>query len=85
MGSQGAAKGYYLRHGIDREETPMIADIEIQRAADELIERYGSSAMAVARERVAGLSGSADQPAMNIALRVLSALELRLEGKRPLS
>ena len=32
----------------------MIADIEIQRAADELIERYGSSATAVGRERVAG-------------------------------
>ena len=63
----------------------MIADIEIQRAADELIERYGSSATAVARERVAGCSGSAAQPAMTIALRVLSALECRLEGQRPRS
>lgn len=63
----------------------MIADIEIQRAADELIERYGSSATSVARERVARLSASADQPAMNIALRVLSALEFRLEGQRPRS
>ncbi|MCH7554927.1 MAG: hypothetical protein IIC08_02885 [Proteobacteria bacterium] len=60
----------------------MIADIDIQRAANELIERYGDSAMAVARERVAALSAAADQAEMNIALRVLSALEIRLEGKR---
>lgn len=60
----------------------MIADIDIQRAANELIERYGASAMAVAQERVAALSAAADQAELNIALRVLSALEIRLEGKR---
>ena len=60
----------------------MIADIDIQRAANELIERYGDSAMAVAQERVAALSAAADQAELNIALRVLSALEIRLEGKR---
>ena len=61
----------------------MIADMDIDRAAKELLERYGDNAAGVARERVAALSTAEDQSQMNIALRVLSALEILLEGKRP--
>ena len=61
----------------------MIADVDIDRAAKELLERYGDNAAGVARERVAALSTAEDQSQMNIALRVLSALEILLEGKRP--
>ena len=61
----------------------MIADIVIQRAATELIERYGDNATAVAQERVKALSAVNDQSGMNIALRVLSALESILAGKPP--
>ena len=60
----------------------MIADIVIQRAATELIERYGDHAITVAEKRVKMLSAGTDQLAMNIALRVLSALESLLESKR---
>ncbi len=60
----------------------MIADMDIDRAAKELLERYGDNAAGVAQERVAKLSSAKDQSQRNIALRVLSALELLLEGKR---
>ena len=60
----------------------MIADMDIDRAAKELLERYGDNAAGVAQERVAALSSAKDQSQMNIALRVLSALEILLEGKR---
>ena len=60
----------------------MIDDIDIHRAAQELIERYGDSATSVAQERVTALSAGNDQSGLNLALRVLSALEIRLEGKR---
>ncbi len=60
----------------------MIADMDIDRAAKELLERYGDNAAGVAQERVAALSSAKDQSQMNIALRVLSALEFLLEGKR---
>lgn len=65
-----------------RENAPMIADIDIQHAAKELIERYGDSARSVAEDRITALSQANDQSAMDIALRVLSALESLLEGKR---
>ena len=60
----------------------MIADMDIDRAAKELLERYGDNAADVAQERVAALSSAKDQSQMNIALRVLSALEFLLEDKR---
>ncbi len=50
----------------------MIADADIQRAAKELVERYGDNAMAAAHERVEVLSTSRDQSVVNVALRVLS-------------
>ena len=61
----------------------MIADTDIQRAAKELVERYGDSAMSVAQERVADFSAKQDQSGMNIALRVLSAVETLLASERP--
>ena len=57
--------------------------MDIHKAAQELIERYGENALSVAEERVAALSKANDQSAMNIALRVLSALESLLEKRRP--
>ena len=59
----------------------MIADADIQRAAMELVERYGDNAMSVAQERVAEFTAKQDQSGVNVALRVLSALELRLGSK----
>ncbi len=61
----------------------MIADADIQRAAKELVERYGDNAMAAAQERVEALSTSQDQSEFNVALRVLSAVEVLLAGDRP--
>ena len=61
----------------------MIADVDIHRAAQELVERYGDSAMSVVQERITTASQVNDQSGLNLALRVLSALESLLEGKRP--
>ena len=61
----------------------MISDTDIQRAAEELVERHGNNALAVAREHVAALTAANDQAGMNGALRVVSALEVLLASKRP--
>ncbi len=60
----------------------MIADADIQRAAEELVERYGDNAMAAAHERAEALSTSPDQSEVNLALRVLSAVEVLLADER---
>ena len=60
----------------------MIADADIQRAAKELVERYGDNAIAAAQERVEALSTSKDQSEVNVALRVLSAVEVLLADER---
>ncbi len=60
----------------------MIADIDIHRAAQELVERYGDGATSVAQERITTASQENDQSGLNLALRVLSALESLLEGKQ---
>jgi len=60
----------------------MITDIDIRRAAQELVERHGDSATSVAQERVSTASQDNDQSGFNLALRVLSALEVLLEEKR---
>lgn len=59
----------------------MISESNIHRAANELIERYGANAMSGAPERVTGYSAKQDQLRLNVALRVLSAVELLLGGK----
>ncbi len=51
------------------------ADADIRRAALELVERYGDSALEVAQKRVESLSAAQDQSETNVALRVLSAVE----------
>ncbi len=58
-----------------------VADADVQRAARELVERYGDSALAVAQERVEAFSNSQDQSAFNVALRILSAVEALLASK----
>ncbi len=59
----------------------MFSDDDIQRAAKELVERYGDNALAVAQEHVEALSTTQDQSGLNIALRVLSAVETLLASK----
>ena len=60
----------------------MIADAEIQRAAKELVERYGDNTLEIARERIRALSDAHDQSAADVALRVLSAVEMLLASER---
>ena len=60
----------------------MIADADIQLAAKELVERYGDNALEIARERIAAFSAAHDQLAVDVTLRVLSAVETLLAGKR---
>ena len=59
----------------------MIPDSDIRVAANELVERYGDNAMSVAQDRIAEISAKSDQSGMNVALRVLSALEVLLRSK----
>ena len=59
----------------------VVADAEIQRAAKDLVERYGDSALAVAQERVEDFSSWHDQSGLNVALRVLSTVEALLSNK----
>ena len=59
----------------------VVADADIHRAAEELVERYGDKALAVAQEHVEALSASQDQSGINVALRVLSAVEALLASK----
>ena len=61
----------------------MIADTDIQRAAKELVERYGDDTLEIARERIRALSAEHDQSAADVALRVLSAVETLLARERP--
>jgi hypothetical protein len=61
----------------------MIADTDIQRAAEELVERYGDNALTVAQERAKAHTTSQDQSGLNIALRVLSAVETLLASEGP--
>ena len=68
--------------GLRKIAARMIADADIQRAAKELVERYGNNAMAAAHERVEALSTSQDQSGVNLALRVLSAVEVLLADER---
>ncbi len=57
---------------------------DIRQAAEELVDRYGTHALSVARERAQLLSRSEDQKAANVAMRVLTEVERlaadKLEG-----
>ncbi len=68
--------------GLRKTATRMIADADIQRAAKELVERYGDTAMAAAQERVEAVSTLQDQSEINVALRVLSAVEVLFADER---
>ncbi len=69
--------------GLRKRAARVITDADIQRAAKELVERYGDNAMAAAQERVEAVSTSKDRSEVNVALRVLSAVEVLLAGERP--
>ncbi len=68
--------------GLRNTAARMIADADIRRAAKELVERYGDNAIAAAQERVEALSTSKDRSEVNVALRVLSAVEVLLADER---
>ncbi len=68
--------------GLRNTAARMIADADIRRAAKELVERYGDNAIAAAQERVEAVSTSQDRPEVNLALRVLSAVEVLLADER---
>ncbi len=59
----------------------VVADADVQRAARELVERYGDSALAVAQNHVEAFSTSQDQSGLNVALRAASAVEALLASK----
>jgi len=53
----------------------MIPDADIEQAAREFASRHGGYAVAAAQERVDEFMRSSNQPAVAVALRVLSACE----------
>ena len=69
--------------GLRKRAARVITDADIQRAAKELVERYGDDTLEIARERIAALSAAHDQLAVDVALRVLSAVETLLARERP--
>ena len=60
----------------------LIADADIERAAKELVERYGDDSLEIARERISIFTAAHDQSAADVNLRVLSAVETLLAGER---
>ena len=57
-----------------------VDESEIQETAKGLIARHGRNAVSVAKDRVNALSKQRNQPELDIAFRVLSAVE-RLVGQ----
>ena len=58
----------------------MVETEDIRQAAEELVDRYGTQALSVARERAQFLSRSDDQKAANMAMRVLTEVERLVTG-----
>ena len=58
-----------------------IADAEIHRTAEKLVERYGDSAVAVLQERIEALTAPEDNWSKNVLLRTLTAVEDLLERR----
>ena len=52
-----------------------IADAEIHRTAEKLVERYGDNAVAVLQERIEALTAPEDNWSKNVLLRTLTAVE----------
>lgn len=48
---------------------------QVVKAAQDLLERYGDNALAVAQDRVAQISRAGDQSALDLALMVLTEVE----------
>ena len=58
-----------------------IADAEIHRTAEKLVERYGDNAVAVLQERIEALTTPEDNWSKNVLLRTLTAVEDLLERR----
>ena len=63
----------------------MVASEQIIRTAEELVERYGSAALEQSRSRIERLHVERAYKDMNVALRILSAVEIILaeQGDAP--
>jgi hypothetical protein len=57
------------------------SDNEIRTAADEMVERLGKTAVTVARERAERVRENGDHRGYDVALRLLTAVENRVEGQ----
>ena len=53
-----------------------IDDEEILRAAQGLLDRHGESALLIARERADAIAKQGNQPELDVALLILTAVEL---------
>ncbi len=58
-----------------------IADAEIHRTAEKLVEWYGDNAVAVLQERIEALTAPEDNWSKNVLLRTLTAVEDLLERR----
>ena len=63
-------------------ESTWIADTNVQRAAEEIVEWNGDNALEIVREHIAAFSTAQDQSEINIAQRVLSEVETPHASKR---
>ncbi len=55
----------------------------VSRSANELVDRYGVGAIARAQELVENATRAGDVPALDLALLVLSAVEMRFQAGKP--
>ncbi len=58
-----------------------IADAEIHRTAERLVERYGDNAVVVLQGRIEALTAPEDNRSKNVLLRTLTAVEDLLERR----
>ena len=57
-----------------------VDDAKILEAARQLVQRYGQNAVAIARERVDNLTRQRNQPEIDAAWRLLTAVEKLMEA-----
>ena len=50
---------------------------QVARSADDLIDRYGQTALEVARQQVERASRASDMPTLDLALMILTEIERR--------
>ncbi len=58
-------------------------NMAILKAAQELLDRHGDSALLIARERADAVANQRNQPELDVALLILSAVERLREASEP--